>query len=256
MARQNGRLQGRVCVAAGAVGALGEGVARRFAAEGGIVVGIDRKQHAVGTLALQADLADEEQVRAAHGRINRQLKRVDVIYNNAGLVDPADHSALTSSVETWNAILAANLTTTWLSCKHGIACMLQNDPAKGSVINTASFLAGMGAASAQMAFNVAKAGVQQLSRDLGVHLARSGVRVNSLALGPIETPQLRQTFERIGPDEAARRFVHMPMGRFGTVQELAATVAYLASDDAGFVTAASFPINGGIQGAFTVAAGS
>ena len=131
--------------------------------------------------------------------------------------------------------------------------MLRNDPAKGSVINTASFLAGMGSASAQMAFNAAKAGVEQLSRDLGVYLARRGVRVNSLALGPIETPQLKQTFDRIGPDEAARRFTHMPMGRFGTVLELAATVAYLASDDAGFVTASSFPINGGTPGAFTVA---
>jgi NAD(P)-dependent dehydrogenase (short-subunit alcohol dehydrogenase family) len=252
-ARENRRLDGRICVVTGVVGVLGEGVARRFSEEGGVVVGIDRKEHAIGTLALQADLADEEQVRDAYDRVNDELGRVDVIYNNAGLIDSEDHSALETSYETWQRVLTANLTTTWLSCKHGIPFMLRNDPAKGSVINTASFLAGMGAASAQMAFNAAKAGVEQLSRDLGVHLARRGVRVNALALGPIETPQLKQAFDRVGPEEVSRRFIHMPMGRFGTVQELAATAAYLASDDAGFVTASTFPLNGGIPSAFTVA---
>jgi NAD(P)-dependent dehydrogenase (short-subunit alcohol dehydrogenase family) len=245
---------GRVCVIAGVSGALGEGVARRLADEGGIVVGIDRKDHAIGALALTADLGVDEQVRDCYEAIYRQLGRIDVIYNNVGLIDPADHSALTTSSEVWDRVVHGNLTTTFLSCKHGIPYMLRSDPAKGSVINTASFLAGMGAESAQMAFNAAKAGVEQLSRDLGVHLARSGVRVNVLSLGPVETPQLKQTFDRIGPEEVARRFVHMPMGRFGTVEELAATVAYLASDDAGFVTAAAIPINGGIPGAFTVPA--
>ena len=131
--------------------------------------------------------------------------------------------------------------------------MLDGQPVRGSVINTSSFLAGMGAASAQMAFSAAKAAVAQLSRDLGVNLARTGVRVNALALGPIETPQLAAMFAQIGPEQAARRFTHMPMGRFGTLEELAATVAYLASDDSGFVTASVFPLNGGIPGAFTVA---
>lgn len=247
------RLDGRVCVITGVVGVLGEGVARQFAQEGGIIVGIDRIGHAIGTLALQTDLADEEQVRAAYERTHRELGRVDVIYNNVGLIDPEDHSALVTSYETWQRVLAANLTTTWLSCKHGIPFMLRNDPSKGSVINTSSFLAGMGAASAQMAFNAAKAGVEQLSRDLGVHLARRGVRVNALALGPIETPSVRNTFDRIGANEVSRRMIHMPMGRFGTVQELAATAAYLASDDAGYVTASTFPLNGGIPDAFTVA---
>jgi len=130
--------------------------------------------------------------------------------------------------------------------------LLENDPAGGSIINTASFLAGMGAASAQMAYSAAKAGVLQLSRDLGVHLARRGARVNALILGPIETPQLRVLFENIGEEEMARRFVHYPMGRFGTPDELAGTVAYLASDDAGFITGAAFPLHGGISSAFTV----
>ena len=251
----NARLAGRVCIVAGVGGALGEAVAQRFAAEGGIVVGVDRVGHEVGQLALQADLAIEDEVRNAYEEVWRRFGRVDVLYNNAGLIDREDHSALDLDMEVWNRVLAANLTTTWLSCKHAIALMLRSDPVRGSVINTASFLAGMGSATAQMAFNVAKAGVEQLSRDLGVQLARRGVRVNALALGPIETPQLRATFERIGPAEAQRRFLHMPLGRFGTMEELAATAAYLASDDSGFVTASSFPLNGGIPSAFTVSTG-
>ncbi len=130
--------------------------------------------------------------------------------------------------------------------------MLANQPTRGAVINTSSFLAGMGSATGQMAYNAAKAAVAQLTRDLGVNLARRGVRVNALALGPIETPQLRVVFNRIGPEEAKRRFSLMPFGRFGTLDELAGTVAYLASDDAGFVTASIFPLDGGIQGAFTI----
>ena len=247
------RLAGRVCVIAGAVGSLGESVARRLASEGAIVVGIDRKPHTIGEFALQADLTDEAETQEAYRQAVAKFGRLDVIYNNAGLIDPGDHSALTNTQEVWERVLAGNLTTTWLSCKHGIPYLLQNQPSKGSVINTGSFLAGMGSASAQMAFNAAKAAVVQLSRDLGVHLARRGVRVNVLTLGPIETPQLAATFARIGPEQAALRFSHMPMGRFGKSEELAATVAFLASDDSGFITGGEIPIHGGIPGAFTVA---
>jgi len=242
-----------VCVVAGAGGAIGEAVARRLQREGGLVVGIDRKPHAIGDLQLTADLANEGQTRAAYEQVRNAYGRLDVLYNNAGLTDPADRSLLSTPSEVWERVFAANLTTTVLSCKYAIPIMLEGQPVRGSVINTASFLAGMGAASAQMAFSAAKAAVAQLSRDLGASLARSGVRVNALALGPIETPQLAAMFEQIGPEQAKRRFTHMPMGRFGTLDELAATVAYLASDDSGFVTASIFPINGGIPGAFTVA---
>ncbi|WP_202617980.1 SDR family oxidoreductase [Aureimonas leprariae] len=245
------RLEGRVCVVAGVLGDMGEVVARRFADEGGIVVGIDRRPHAIGELPLIADLTDEDAVAAAYASVAERFGRLDVLYNNAGPLDPDDHSALDTTLETWNRVIASILTATWLSCKHAIPHMGKGASAS-SVINTASFLAGMGAATGQMAFNAAKAGVEQLSRDLGVHLARGNIRVNALAIGPIETREIRATFERIGPDQAARRFTHMPMGRFGTLEELAATAAYLASDDAGFVTAGSFPLNGGIPGAFTV----
>jgi NAD(P)-dependent dehydrogenase (short-subunit alcohol dehydrogenase family) len=182
----------------------------------------------------------------------QEVGRIDVLFNNAGLNDPNDHLALDMTLETWERVFAANLTTTFLSCKHGIPYLLRNDPPSGSVINTASFLAVMGAATSQMAYSAAKAAVIQLSRDLGTNLARRGVRVNALCLGPIETPQLRQLFDSLPPEELPKRLIHYPMGRFGTLDELAGTVAYLASDDSGFVTASAFPINGGITSAFTV----
>jgi NAD(P)-dependent dehydrogenase (short-subunit alcohol dehydrogenase family) len=252
MSAEQGRLAGRVCVIAGVVGALGEGVAARFKQEGALVVGIDLKAHEVGELSLTLDLSSEAEVKDAYAQIEKAFGRVDVIYNNAGLTDVLDRSALETPVQVWSRVFAANLTTTWLSCKHGIPCMLRNTPPGGSVINTGSFLAGMGAASAQMAFSAAKAGVTQLSRDLAVNLARSGVRVNALSLGPIETPQLAAMFAGLGPEQTARRFGHMPMGRLGRIDELAATAVYLASDEAGFVTGSVFPINGGVPGAYTV----
>ena len=245
------RLIGRVCVVAGVMGDMGEAVAKRFIEEGGIVVGLDRRPHAIGDLALVADLTDEAAVEAAYAGVAAGFGRLDVLYNNAGPIDPEDHSALDTSLDTWNRVITSILTATWLSCKHAIPHMGKGATA-GSVINTASFLAGMGSATGQMAFNAAKAGVEQLSRDLGVLLARSNVRVNAIAVGPIATAQMTAAFERIEPEQAARRFARMPMGRFGTLDELAATAAYLASDDSGFVTASTFPLHGGIQSAFTV----
>jgi NAD(P)-dependent dehydrogenase (short-subunit alcohol dehydrogenase family) len=246
------RFAGRVCVITGAASSLAAAVAERFVAEGATVVGIDRREHSVGSLRLHADLTDEDQVKDVFARIAADLGRIDVLYNNVGLSDADDHSALDTPIDVWNRVIAGNLTTTFLCCKHAIPYMLANEPPSGSVINTASFLAGMGAASAQMAFSAAKAGVLQLSRDLGVHLARRGVRVNALVLGPIETPQLHDLFENIGVDERDRRFIHYPMGRFGSPAELAGAVAFLASDDAGFITGTAFPLEGGITTAFTV----
>jgi NAD(P)-dependent dehydrogenase (short-subunit alcohol dehydrogenase family) len=246
------RLKDKVCVVTGAASPIAEAVAARLTSEGATVVGVDRLQHGVGPHSRTADLTDEDQVRELFAGVKNDLGRIDVLYNNAGLNDGEDHSALDMPLPVWERVLAANLTTTFLCCKHAIPHLLANDPPSGSVINTASFLAVMGAASSQMAYSVAKAGVLQLTRDLGVHLGRRGVRVNALVLGPIETPQLRALFENIGDDEIARRFVHYPMGRFGTLEELAGTVAYLASDDAGFVTGAAFPLDGGITSAFTV----
>lgn len=245
------RLADKVCVVNGAASVIGQAVAERFATEGAVVVGVDKLDHAVGESAIQADLADEAQVEAMYAQVVREYGRLDVIYNNVGLMDRGDHSVLDMDLDTWRRVQDANLTSVFLSCKHGIPYLRDTEPAGGSVVNAASFLAVIGAATAQMAYAAAKAGVVQLTRDLGVHLARSGVRVNAVLFGPIESPSQRAVFER-NPGALAKRLVHWPMGRFGTLAEAAGTIAFLASDDSGFITAAALPLDGGITEAFTV----
>jgi NAD(P)-dependent dehydrogenase (short-subunit alcohol dehydrogenase family) len=245
------RLIDRVCVVNGAASSIGQAVAERFASEGAVVVGVDKVAHAVGDHVVQADLVDESQVAAMYEQVVGRYGRLDVIYNNMGLMDRGDGSALDTSLETWRRVLDANLTSIFLSCKHGIPHLRARDAAGGSVINAASFLADVGAATAQMAYAAAKAAVVQLTRDLGVQLARSGVRVNAVLFGPIETPGQRAVFDR-NPGALEKRLVHWPMGRFGTLEEAAAAVAFLASDDSGFITAAALPLDGGITQAFTV----
>src|SRR5258708_15519229 len=245
------RLTNKVCVVTGAAGGIGEATAERLASEGARVVGVDLLEHSVGELSLQADLTDEAQVQGVYSRVREEFGRIDVLFNNAGMVTADDGSALNTTLETWERVQATNLTTVFLCCKHGIPHLLNNDPAGGSVINTASFFAVMGAATCHMAYNAARAGVLALSRDLGVHLARRGVRVNALCIGPVETPRLRDLFAK-DPEQAPRRLIHIPIGRFGRVQEVAGTVAFLASDDAGYVTASAFPLDGGITVAYTI----
>lgn len=244
-------LTGKVCVVNGAASLIGRAVAERFAREGAVVVGVDKVGHSVGEHPVQADLTEESRVQELYLDVVREHGRLDVIYNNMGLMDRNDHSALDMSLETWRNALDANLTSTFLSCKHGIPHMLKTDPTGGSVINSASFLAAMGSATAPMGYAAAKAGVVQLTRDLGVHLARSGVRVNAVLFGPIETPAQREVLER-DPSVLAKRLVHWPMGRFGTLEEAAGTIAFLAGDDSGFITGAAIPLDGGITTAFTV----
>jgi NAD(P)-dependent dehydrogenase (short-subunit alcohol dehydrogenase family) len=244
-------LVGKVCVVNGAASLIGQAVAERFVREGALVVGVDRLEHSVGARSLQADLTEEAQVEETYREIVREHGRLDVIYNNMGLMDRSDHSVLDMSLQTWRGALDANLTSVFLSCKHAIPHLLTTEPTGGSVINAASFLAALGSATAPMAYTAAKAGVVQLSRDLGVHLARSGVRVNAVLFGPIETPQQRAILER-DPSVLDKRLVHWPMGRFGTLEEAAGTIAFLAGDDAGFITGAAIPLDGGITQAFTV----
>lgn len=251
MAGSMGRLAGRVCVVNGAASEIGRAVATRFADEGGVVVGVDKAAHGVGEHQVQADLVDEPQVEVMYEQVVRRYGRLDVIYNNMGLMDRADQSVLDTSLETWRRVQDANLTSVFLSCKHGIGYLRSTDPSGGSVINAASFLARVGAATAQMAYAAAKAGVVQLTRDLGVHLARSGVRVNAVLFGPVDTAAQRAVFDR-NPGALDKRLVHWPMGRFGTLTEAAAAIAFLASDDSGFITAAALPLDGGITEAFTV----
>ncbi|MGI8486350.1 MAG: SDR family NAD(P)-dependent oxidoreductase [Thermomicrobiales bacterium] len=142
-----GRLANKVCVIASAAGVIGEATAERLQREGAIVVGVDQRQHTVGVLSLSSDLTKETEVEQTFARIYHEFNRIDVPFNNAGLNDPNDHSALDMTQQAWDRVFAANLTTTCLCCKHGIPYLLKNDPPAGSVINTASFLAVMGAAT-------------------------------------------------------------------------------------------------------------
>jgi len=245
------RLQGKVCVITGAAGGIGAATAERFEREGARVVGVDQHRHSVGDLALTADVADEDSVAAMFDRTRAELGRIDVLFNNAGISPTDDASVLDTSLQTWERVQSVNLRGVFLGCKHGIPHLLQNDaPLRGSVINTASFVAMLGSATSQISYTASKGGVLALSRELGVEFARRGVRVNALCPGPVDTPLLRDLYAK-HPEQAARRLMHVPMGRFATVEEIANAVLFLASDESSYVNATSFLVDGGISGAYT-----
>jgi NAD(P)-dependent dehydrogenase (short-subunit alcohol dehydrogenase family) len=242
------RLEGKVCVITGAAGGIGLATAELFAREGARVAGVDLREHSVGDLALQADLTDEAAVADLYGRVAAELGRVDVLFNNAGISPTDDASVLDTTLEAWERVQSANLRSVFLCCKHGIPHLL--DGGGGSVINTASFVAVLGAATSQISYTASKGGVLALSRELGVEFARRGVRVNALCPGPVDTPLLRELYAK-DPEQAARRLVHVPMGRFARADEIANAVLFLASDESSFVTASTFLVDGGISGAYT-----
>jgi NAD(P)-dependent dehydrogenase (short-subunit alcohol dehydrogenase family) len=243
-----GRLQGKVCVITGVAGGIGSATAGLFAREGARVVGVDLAEHSVGDLPLQADVADEDAVRSVYARARDELGRIDVLFNNAGISPNDDASVLDTTAETWERVQAVNLRSVFLCCKHGIPHLL--DGGGGSVINTASFVAVLGAATSQISYTASKGGVLALSRELGVEFARRGVRVNALCPGPVDTALLRQLYAK-DPDQAARRLVHVPMGRFARAEEIADAVLFLASDESSYITATAFTVDGGITGAYT-----
>ncbi len=244
------RLDGKVCVITGAASGIGAEAARLFAAEGARVVGVDLEPGSEGELALQADVADEEQVRGMYARVREELGRIDVLFNNAGISPADDASVLETSLEAWQRVQDVNLRGVFLCCKHGIPHLLNNDPpARGSVINTASFVAVMGAAVSQASYTASKGGVLSLSRELGVEFARRGVRVNALCPGPVNTPLLADLYAS-EPEKAARRLVHVPMGRFAEPREVAQAALFLASDESSYVTASTFLVDGGLSAAY------
>jgi NAD(P)-dependent dehydrogenase (short-subunit alcohol dehydrogenase family) len=242
-----GRLEGKVCVITGAASGIGAEAARLFAAEGARVVGVDIDPGSEGELVLRADLTDEEQVRAVYERAREELGRIDVLFNNAGINPTDDASVLETSLEAWQRVQNANLRSVFLCCKHGIPHLLEGDG--GSVVNTASFVAVMGAAVSQISYTASKGGVLSLSRELGVEFARRGVRVNALCPGPVSTPLLQKLFAD-DPEKAARRLVHVPMGRFAEPREVAQAALFLASDESSYVTASAFLVDGGLSGAY------
>ena len=245
-----GRLSEKVCVITGVAGGIGLATAQRFTAEDALVVGVDLREHGVGDIALQADVTDEAAVAGIYERVRSELGRVDVLFNNAGISPTDDASVLDTSLEAWERVQAANLRSVFLCCKHGIRALLETAPAGGSVINTASFVSVMGAATSQISYTASKGAVLAMSRELGVEFARQGVRVNALCPGPVNTPLLQELFAS-DPAKAARRLVHLPVGRFAEASEIASAALFLASDDSTYVNATAFLVDGGISGAYT-----
>jgi NAD(P)-dependent dehydrogenase (short-subunit alcohol dehydrogenase family) len=242
-----GRLDGKVCVITGAAGGIGAATAEAFAREGAKVVGVDLHDGSPGDLALDVDVTDEGAVRDMYARVRDEFGGIDVLFNNAGISPDDDTSVLDTSLDAWQRVQDVNLKSVFLCCKHGIPHLLERGG--GSVINTASFVAVMGAATSQISYTASKGGVLALTRELGVEFARRGVRVNALCPGPIDTPLLRELFAK-DPEKAQRRLVHVPMGRFGKAEEIANGVLFLASDESSFMTATTFLVDGGLSGAY------
>ena len=243
-----GRLDGKVCVITGAASGIGADAAVRFAEEGARVVGVDLAEVAGVDLSVVADVADEAAVEALYSQVRERFGRVDVLFNNAGINPTDDTSVLDTPLEVWERVQQVNLRSVFLCCKHGIPHLLDGD-AGGSVINTASFVALMGAATSQISYTASKGGVVALSRELGVEFARRGVRVNALCPGPVATPLLTELFAS-DEEQAARRLVHVPMGRFAEVREVSDAAVFLASDESSYVTASAFMVDGGLSGAY------
>jgi NAD(P)-dependent dehydrogenase (short-subunit alcohol dehydrogenase family) len=243
-----GRLAGKICVITGTASGIGAESARLFEREGATVVGIDLDaEQAVGALAIAANVADEAEVEAAMATTVEQFGRIDVLMNNAGINPTDDGSVIDTSLESWQRVQDVNLRGVFLCCKHGIPPMLE--AGSGSVINVASFVAVMGAAVSQGSYTASKGAVLALSRELGVEFAARGVRVNALCPGPVNTPLLKELFAK-DPERAAKRLVHVPIGRFGEPEEIANAALFLASDESSFVTASSFLADGGLSAAY------
>ena len=250
----SGRLEGRTAVVTGAGSGIGLATVRRFAEEGANVVVVDvdvaagdKASQEAGGVFVQADVSVPEDVARAFAVAHEIYGSVDIAFNNAGISPPDDDSILSTGLDAWRRVQEVNLTSVYLCCKHVIPYMQRHG--KGSVINTASFVATMGAATSQISYTASKGGVLAMSRELGVQFAREGIRVNALSPGPVNTPLLQELFAK-DVERAARRLVHSPMGRFAEADEIAAAVAFLASDDASFITASNFLVDGGISGAY------
>ncbi|MEO8091404.1 MAG: SDR family oxidoreductase [bacterium] len=242
-----GRLEDKVCVITGAASGIGASSARLFAEEGAKVIGVDIDPGSVGELALEADVTDSDQVRDAYEQVRAKFGRIDVLFNNAGINPTDDEGVLETAIEAWQRVQDVNLRGVFLCCKHGIPHLLE--AGGGSVINTASFVAVMGAATSQISYTASKGAVVSMSREMGVEFARRGVRVNALCPGPVDTPLLQELF---ASDRAAakRRLVHLPMGRFAEAREIAQGALFLASDESSYVNASTFLVDGGLSGAY------
>ena len=251
-----GRLDGKVCVITGAGGGMGREAAIVFTAEGAKVCVADLNEELAeetvslcsgDSFSLRANVAVEDDVKHAYAATAERFGGIDVLYNNAGISPADDASVLDTSVDAWQRVQDVNTKGVFLCCKHGIPHLLERGG--GSVINVASFVAILGAATSQISYTASKGAVLAMSKELGVQFAREGVRVNALCPGPVETPLLLAIF---GDDPSAfkRRQVHWPTGRLGKPREIVNAALFLASDESSFVTGAAFVVDGGLTAAY------
>jgi NAD(P)-dependent dehydrogenase (short-subunit alcohol dehydrogenase family) len=252
------RLDGKVALITGAGNGMGRVASVLFAQEGARIVVADWSDEggaetvaaveAVGGEAafVKVDVAKAEQVEAMVATAMERFGSLDVLYNNAGIF-PADDGGVTETPEpTWDRVMEVNLKGVWLGCKYGVPAMLASGG--GSIVNVASFVALMGAATAQIAYTASKGGVLAMTREIAVEYGRQGIRANSLCPGPIATPMLEELMS--DPARKQRRLVHIPMGRLGQAEELAKAALFLASDESSFMTGAQLVVDGGITAAY------
>jgi len=252
-----GRLDGKVCVITGAGGGMGRDAAQLFTEEGAKVCAADVDAAAAqetaascgdgSAFAQQVDVADEQSVAAMMQATVEHFGGIDVLYNNAGISPADDASVLDTNVDAWDRVQAVNTKGVFLCCKHGIPHLLERGG--GSVINVASFVAIVGAATSQISYTASKGAVLSMTRELAVQFARQGVRVNALCPGPVETPLLLRIF---GDDPAAleRRRTHWPTGRLAKAREIVNGALFLASDESSYVTGSTFLVDGGLTAAY------
>ena len=253
-----GRIEGKAAVVTGGCSGIGLATVERFVEEGAkVVIGdIDdeRGRDLVGRLGgkgvatyVHVDVTSKEQVDALFSTAKDAYGSVDIAFNNAGISPPDDDSILDTELDAWRRVQEVNLTSVYLCSKAALTHMVEQG--SGSIINTASFVAVMGAATSQISYSASKGGVLSMTRELGVQFARQGIRVNALCPGPVNTPLLQELFAK-DAERAARRLVHVPMGRFGEPREMANAVLFLASDESSFITASTFVVDGGIHAAY------
>jgi NAD(P)-dependent dehydrogenase (short-subunit alcohol dehydrogenase family) len=250
------RLRDKVCVITGAGGGMGREAAILFTREGAKVCVADIAAEAVaetaglcegGAFARETDVTDEGQVEALMAATVERYGGIDVLYNNAGISPHDDASILETSVDAWQRVQDVNAKGVFLCCKHGIPYLLERGG--GSIINVASFVALLGAATSQIAYTASKGAVLAMSRELAVQFARQGVRVNALCPGPVETPLLLNIYGD-DPAELERRRVHWPTGRLAKPHEIVNAALFLASDESSYVTGATFVVDGGLTAAY------